>query len=155
MDFDFSTLLYILFAIIYFVFTSGKKKKKNQVPPKRNPANTTPPVQTQSQPKRPSFEELLEEFTGQKAVIQETKPAPIPEPKPVPVYEVPKKAPTLKEKSISTAYDNLKHRSISTQFGRFDEFEDEQETHEVLDDLQDPNTARKAFIYSEIFKRKY
>lgn len=152
MDFDLSTLLYILFGIIYFVFASGKKKNKNTPKRQNRPANPQP-TQTATDRRKPTFEELLEEFTGNKTIIPEPAPAPIP--KPVKVYEAPKPVPTLKEKSITTAYDKLEHRSISSPFAKFDEFDGDREEKKFIDDLHDPDTARKAFIYSEIFRRKY
>jgi len=150
MDFDFSTLLYIIFAIIYFVFSSGKKKQKKQQRPQASPANEQTP-RPRRESRKPTFEELLEEFTGAKT-IEAPKPEPVVIPEPVPVYKAPE--PTVEQKSITTAYDKLKHRSMDSDFERFERFETEEEGLE-LDDLCDANTARKAFIYSEIFNRKY
>ena len=151
MDFDFSTLLYIVFAIIYFVFSSGKKKQKKQQGRASTPSNDQAP-RPRREARKPTFEELLEEFTGAKA-FDPPKPEPIPTPKPVETYEAPE--PTMEQKSITTAYDKLKHRSMDNSFERFERFETKEENSLDLDDLRDPDTARKAFIYSEIFNRKY
>lgn len=145
MDFDFSTLLYILFAIVYFVFSSGKKKQKKPNRPTPQPRQA-PPQRTQMDSKRPTFEELLQELKNER----KEEPA-----KPRPVAVVEEKKPTIKEKSITTAYDQVEHRSIKTNFEHFEEFEETAEEPTTSLELNDPEAARKAFIYSEIFKRKY
>lgn len=148
MDFDFSTLLYILFAIIYFVFSSGKKKNKKpankSVPPVVNPE-----IELEEEFKPPSFEDLLKEFTGQTVIKQ-------PDPKPEPVKPLVTE-PAQPRKEITMAYDKIKHSKLEDNYERFDRFKiEEEEGHEDWGGfLKDANGARKAFIYSEIFKRKY
>jgi len=150
MDFDFSTLLYILFAVVYFVLSRGKKKEKKQSRP------STTASEKQAQPRqestrRPTFEELLEEFTGVKPVLEQEEQQPTLAPIKV---ETPKQ-PKRQERPLASTYDNRSHRSMDTSFGRFEAFEDVKAKESLLDDLRNPDTARKAFIYSEIFKRKY
>lgn len=143
MDFDFSTLIYILGAIIYFVFSSGKKKNK------KSPSRPVPPIVNPEmeleQDKPPTFEELLREFTGQTV---EPKPEPV-------VQEV--VVPTIKpQKEITTAYDQIERSKLKTDYQRFEEFQIEEEPEEDWTSLlRESGGARRAFIYSEIFKRKY
>lgn len=148
MDFDFSTLLYILFAIIYFVFSSGKRKKKpsdKPVPPIVNPEME---LEQESRPKTPTFEDLLKEFTGE--TIQK-EPEPI-TPQPV-VVEEPK---PIEKRAITTAYDKIQHSKMTTEYERFDEFKiEDEEQDDWAAALNEKDGAKKAFIYSEIFKRKY
>ena len=45
---------------------------------------------------------------------------------------------------------------MKTEFGRFDEFEEEEtERGDYAEAFTDHDSAKRAFIYSEIFKRKY
>ena len=54
------------------------------------------------------------------------------------------------------AYDNIKHSKLEDNYERFERFKIEEESHEDWGAfLKDAEGARKAFIYSEIFKRKY
>lgn len=147
MDFDISTLLYIGFAVAYYLFFSDKKKQKKKRPA-RPIEERQEMEQSSSERSRPTFEELLEEFTGAKA-FEEKK-----ELKPIPVAVVEEK-PREEKKSYVRSVERTSHLSIDSEFARFEEFDDETGNSMILDDLNDPDSARKAFIYSEIFKRKY
>ncbi len=61
MDFNPGTIIYILAMLVYFIVSANRKKKKQQ-------ANQSPRSQGQPQTssRKPTFEELLEEITGQK-----------------------------------------------------------------------------------------
>jgi len=152
MDFDFSILIYLFGALIYFILQGGKKKGKKPRPSR--PRQVTPPPVTTRESKQPTFEELLQEFTGQQTVREAPEPVVEPAPPPVPTFKQIKE-PGEGERSITTAYDDVSHRSMSSPFERFEEFDHTADEESVLDDLKDPEAARKAFIYSEIFKRKY
>ena len=146
MDFDISTLLYILGALGYFLFTRGKKKPKTR--PQRPAQDTVQPAEEEN---RPSFEDLLAEFTGAKKIEQETEYKA--KPKTVPVA---KSAPTKRvEEAKQPSYVRAERGNIDTKLERFQEFDDVEEGESFLDDLRNPDTARKAFIYSEIFQRRY
>ncbi len=149
MDFDFGTLIYIILAIIYFV-VNGATKSKKKTQPKR-PRPSRPATETLGPPpvNRPSFEELLEEFTtGKKATaleeheeekvqttIVEKKPL-VSEAKPLPVFE--------------------KHQRMEQDFSHFDVFEEEEvEVSPYAAMFQDMDATKKAFVASEILKRKY
>lgn len=151
MDIDFGTLLYIIFIIISIVFSATKKKReKGAKRPARDAAPT--PKRTETQP---TFEELLEEFTGKRrAVESQTETVTVPEVKPKPQ---PTPIPTSQPvQTFNRDKERTSHRSIHSEFSSFKEYEEEDvETHELLDGFYDENGARKAFVYSEIFKRKY
>ena len=146
MDFDFGTLIYIILGIIYFIFTSANKKKKSALP--KTPRPDEPQAETLGPPPgtRPSFEELLEEFTTGKTIeereeelapvfVQEKKPM-VSESKPLPIFE--------------------KHKRMKQDLTQFEEFEEEEEVRsEYAQMFSGLDGAKKAFVASEIFKRKY
>ena len=150
MDFDFSTLLPIILAVLYYVFTGANKKKKkaqdalDQDPPARPRSVGPPPVS-----RRPTFEELLEEFTGEKKV--EKKVEVIPESIPatfVPTTSVPKPSqprPGIKDKK---EYKTL----VRLEEYQDDNLADQEDYKELFSDL---DSAQRAFISSEIYNRKY
>lgn len=146
MDFDFSTALYLILGIIYFVFSGLKKKgKQGTNPPKRgkysDPETVGPPPTSQ----RPTFEELLEEFTGQKTIQQ-------PEPEvvaaPVVIPERPKPV------AINPEHRKPKEYKPLVSFKEYDTEEDynQDDYREMFSSLDD---AKRAFIASEVFNRKY
>ena len=151
MEFDIGNLIYILFVLVLFIvnlFTKAKKKQQQQGgSPDNDPSTLGPPPS-----KGKSFEELLAEFTsGQSEPTPEPAPAPRPvaqpKPAPVPTYQAPKPKPAIPKKE---------HSIMTTSFGRFDEFEDDNASaSEYIEELSEQDGARKAFIYSEIFKRKF
>ncbi|MBO3700642.1 hypothetical protein [Roseivirga sp. E12] len=148
MDFDFSTALYLILGIIYFIFSGVKKKNqrdKNQ--PQRgrtsNPETVGPPPVS----RKPSFEELLEEFTGQKTVQPEPQPepiAPIVTP-PTNVYENPKPVTEVLTKKENQPLVSFKEYEL-------DSVEDQEDYREMFSSLDD---AKRAFVASEVFSRKY
>lgn len=149
MDFDFSTALYLILGIIYFIFSGAKKKNqqgKNQ--PKRgeysDPETLGPPPVS----RKPTFEELLEEFTGQRTIKEEPKAEPIVETvaPPVKIYEAPKTTPRPAERK--------KEYQPMTSFKEYElnEEADQEDFREMFSSLDD---AKRAFIASEVFSRKY
>lgn len=143
MDFDFSTLIYIIGAIIYFVLSGGKKKNK------KAPSRPVPPIidseiEVQEE-KSTTFEDLLREFTGETVL-----------PRPEPIVEKVMVEPSKPQKEITTVYDDISRSTLKKSNERFEEFQIEEEPSEDwLSSLRDSDEARRAFIYSEIFKRKY
>ncbi|MGW8123444.1 hypothetical protein ACV07N_12360 [Roseivirga echinicomitans] len=156
MEFDFKNLLYIAFAILYFVFTSKKKGqgKKTDTPPSSpvGREESAPPVSTNRQP---TFEDLLEQFTGERKK-QEPKPFVIEDAKPQVFEEI---QPTIKRKSIYSEANKLygtKKRSDEAPISIFNEPEEELvETTDYAALVSDTDGARKAFVMGEIFNRKY
>ncbi len=146
MDFDFSTLLPIILAVLYYMFTGANKKKKkaqdalDQDPPARPGSVGPPPVS-----RRPTFEELLEEFTGEKKVevIPESIPATF--------------APTASVSEPSQARPGIKDKKEYKTLVRLEEYQDDnladQEDYKEL--FSDLDSAKRAFISSEIYNRKY
>ncbi len=150
MELDNSTILYIVLAIGYFLFNNFIKGKKKQAGPATNgpeDASETlgpPPMQT-----RPTFEELMEEFTtGKKReiptfeAIEETPQIVIPE--------------VIVEKSIEEKGQERRAANQEKHFSRFEEFEKEEEVSSSYKELlNQPEGAKKAFVLSEIFNKKF
>jgi hypothetical protein len=151
MDFDIKTLFYIALGIIYFVVSSKKKgaPKKTGSPnnPERGGETLGPPPMRQ-----PTFEELLQEFTGKKTeVLQPTtvQAKPVSQPKPQ-MMEVPK----IERKTILENSAQNK-RAEKARIALLEEMEEEVEQESYAEAFGSLDGARKAFVMSEIFKRKY
>lgn len=151
MEFDFKTLLYIAFGIIYFIFSAKKKGiKKAEGPsnPERGGETVGPPPMRQ-----PTFEELLQEFTGKK--VETIQPAPVPvqakpkiEPK-TQFMEVPK----IERRTIlENVALNKRKAMVDTEV---EVEEEENELASYAETLHDLEGAKRAFVFSEIFQRKY
>lgn len=153
MEFDIGNLVYIAFLVIIFlvnIFTKAKKKRQQNAPNRQDSTTLGPPPTATGK----SFEELLEEFTGNKS-----------EPPPIPVSV--EQRPTPKPKPATIAYnESTKPRSVpqpkkahsvlTTEFERFEEFEDDVvEVNDYAELFKDNESAQKAFVLSEIFQRKY
>jgi hypothetical protein len=152
MEFDNSTILYIVFAIGYFVFTNFIKKKKTAQngPPSDRPEDAT---DTLGPPpgRRPSFEELLEEFTTGKPAQREAPIEIIPEKQEVQVATP--SASFVKRKGILENHSYSEKKPEMERFGKFDDVQEE--TSKFTDILKEPDGAQKAFVLSEIFKKKF
>ncbi len=154
MEFDFTTILYILFGILYFAFTGASKNRKKRQGD--GPSNTRPEDQTETlgpppMNRKPTFEELLEEFTtGRKPDTQ------IPEP--VPVREVEEDKPLFDswyEEDRTKIVEDSAH-SVTKKFERFEEFEvTEASGSKYGKMLRSPEGIRDAFVLQEILTRKY
>lgn len=153
MEIDIGNLIYIIFVAVILLlnlFTKSKKKQGQERGRSEDPTTLGPPPQ-----KGKSFEELLEEFTGGRTEpVIETTPKPQPQkPKPS-VPPVPKYQSKGQAKPITEIVKE--HSRMQPDFERFEEFEDEEsETSEYHEDFNSLDSAQKAFVYSEIFKRKY
>lgn len=158
MDIDFGTVIYIVLGIIYFIFQSNSKNKKKRQQEERYEEKQ--PTQTTTQ-RRPSFEELLEEFTGQKTLT--------PEPVTKPVVEQPKER--IEEKPSRSNYEIAKERTTQRKReaeaeaarirSKFDdhfehyEIEEEEVENDYAEMFADLDSTKKAFVASEIFNRKF
>lgn len=152
MEFDFKTLLYIGLGIIYFI-ASSKKKGAPKKPggtnhPERGGETLGPPPMRQ-----PTFEELLQEFTGKRpqtlepATVQQ--PLPVNQPKPK-MMEVPK----IERKTIlENSAQNKK--AEKERIARLDEIDEEMEQESYADAFGSLEGAIRAFVMGEIFNRKY
>ena len=143
MEIDIGNLLYIAFVVIILIANVFKKKKKTErpKPQNRNPETIGPVL---ADPRK-SFEELLQEFTS---LPPPARPEPIPQsatrmepvrpPDPVPVKK------------------KKKHSAMKTEYGKFNEFEkSERKTFSYAEGFRDLDNARRAFVYSEIFRKKF
>ncbi len=142
MDFDFGTLVYIAMGILYFIFTGvmkNKKKAQKRLGPE-DPETVGPPPSDRS----PTFEELLEEFTGKR--IAEPEPEPIVEEpvKPVEVFLAPKPRP-VKEKS----------KPVAEPLVTLEEYEEEELEEDYSGIFSDLDATKRAFIASEVFNRRF
>lgn len=151
MDFDIGTLIYF-FAIAIFLYRSFTKKKKEG---QRRPARTESAQPTNE--RRPSFEELLKEFTGieeEKEPVLETYPKKPEEPKAEKVEDDGHKTP---ERSSAKDRGLEKRAEQKRLYGDpieliDDEIEDDIDYREMFEDY---TGARKAFVASQVFQRKY
>lgn len=158
MDIDFGTVIYVILAVVYFIIQSNAKNKKKREQAERfeekEPAR-------QNTERRPTFEELLEEFTGQKK-YENPVPQPVIIEEPLEVEEVsPYKSSyeIAKEKTDKRRKEaELEAARIRSEFNdRFAHFEVEEEEVEsdYAEMFSDLDSAKKAFVASEIFNRKF
>lgn len=153
MEFDIGNLVYIAFVVVIFLlnlFTKAKKKRQQNASSREGNATPAPPPTARGK----SFEDLLEEFTGNKPepppipVPVQQKPTPRPKPAPVVYKESAKPRPVPQPQKA--------HSVLTTEFKRFEEFEEEVvEGNDYAELFKDQDSARKAFVLSEIFQRKY
>ncbi len=173
---DYKFLIYIALSILYFLFKGIGKKKKPVIRKKTNTADST----THEKPK--SFEEILAELTGQKREeeLQELEDA---EEVPYEPYKSPLNTEVEERPLNQTVSDEEYENADSTlkelyrkgeKLKTIDELVDIKETEitsaiaadssrnktnnlasEIRNDFDNPDTVKKAFIYSEIFNRKY
>ncbi|RAU83273.1 hypothetical protein [Pontibacter arcticus] len=167
---DFKIILYILAAVAYFVFNAFRKAfktdatKENTLPDK--PVVTAKPVTKEiSKPAAPktSFEDILRELQPkmEKANEQERKVTPRPvvyeQPTPVFTYEQTKtearSLETIPDERIKPRKRKSTLQEIQTPAAYMQQQQKRLNPYRAL--LQNPNSAKQAFILSEIFNRKY
>ena len=173
---DYKFLIYIALSILYFIFKNiGGKKDK---PLTRRKTNSGSGTDTPSDNRPKTFQEILEELSGEKFQQQETPqeiyeeasssrgieqaaPRPLNQTVDADVYENADE--TLKElykkgeklKTINELVD-IDEVETKSRFAAYQQNNNENQlASEIREGLQDPETAKKAFIYSEIFIRKY
>ncbi|MDQ3536837.1 MAG: hypothetical protein M3421_14555 [Bacteroidota bacterium] len=168
---DVQLITYIIFAVLYLIFKVMQRKKEPG--PDQGEANQQP-----KRPNKPSmtFEEMLREFSGepQTDTIEEERP----KRKPAALKIEPE--PEKKYFSYETEYDEQAQKTYrdsiekgkkaltldeqvdieNIKVGNLQVLEDDNEssksyTHEYLEAFRSLDGAKKAFVYSEIFKRKY
>ncbi len=156
MEFDSGNLLYIAFAILYFVFTARKKgQKKNAGESSSAPERRGDTVGPAPSNQQPTFEELLEQFTGQRKVKEEPKPFIAEEPTTSVIEEV---KPAQSRKSIYSEANKIygtKKRTESPVVVFHEPEEEDVERTDYAALIGDTDGARKAFVLGEIFNRKY
>lgn len=161
---------YIIAAVIYFL--TRKKKKPTDSPSTPNTSRSDRPTQ---QNKPVSFEDLLREITEQREEESQTEPV-YEERKPEPKREPEESAFETEGRNRQFSDDESRkvyEESIKQAEGADIEFvpdesyasqrlfKDKKEdlepsiADEIRDSFKNPDTARKAIIYSEILQRKY
>jgi hypothetical protein len=180
---DFQFWLYVIIGIIYLLSRMRKKSQEQEQNAPGGEVNR-PATRTHNQPERQlTFEELLREITEGKTVkTPERKPEPVVS---RPVYknydeEIADEEEDLedvdydyrKQDSIYKQYEDAKSQAFirpsleetmdlsktDMTFGKFKAFEIHRSRTGVpayLDDLKDPEGLKKAFVMSEILKRKF
>lgn len=174
MDDSLSTILYIIIAIAYFLFSILRKGK-----PKNKPKNFPTPTgsgdfeeyvpEERRQQKRPSFEDLLKEFTQEPTASKEEKEEEVIE---LPDVEIQASKPA----SITTApspyakYQQVDYETPKTEsqtpfyksnkrMVKIEKTQDvkrsNQRASEIAELLRNPDGLKKAVILSEILKTKY
>lgn len=148
MDFDLSTLLPIILGVLYYVFTGAAKNKKkaqrslSQDEPSGPETIGPPPVS-----RKPTFEELLEEFTGQKKTEE------VPELVPAPVVSAPVVSAPVPNQTRQRITEKKEYKTL-VAFKEYEEDSttDQEDYRELFANLDD---AKRAFVASEIYNRKY
>lgn len=159
MDIDVGTLVYIVLGIIYFIVQAGSKNKKKRQSQSEKTSNDAP----KRPERRATFKELLQEFTGQQSTEEEAEEEVL-QPEPA-MQETRESRPLLTnfeqakveaEKRKKKAEEEAKR--IRNKFNEhFEEYaiEEQPDISDYQSLFDDPNSARKAFVASEIFKRKF
>lgn len=151
MEFDYTTILYVILGIVYFIFTGiSKNKKKAQEQARKTGVPGTETVGPPPVSKRPTFEELLQEFTGLEPLAPEPQPVSVVQEvvAPIKVAEPQRKQPV--RASIKEAKKEVLPLS---SFEAYDVDEVEREDYAAM--FSDLDSAKRAFIASEIFQKKY
>lgn len=164
MDFNPGTIIYILAMLVYFIVSANRKKKKQQ-------ANQPPRSQGQPQTssRKPTFEELLEEITGQKFQKEEEVYKPVSQKEEPPVFSYENEVDeSPAEKSYFTFEDQSsdKFKTLDEQIV-IDEVKttsdlsvkktglDMEEENHYGKLLNNPGSLRDAIILKEILDRKH
>lgn len=157
MDFDFGTVLYVILAIIYFIVQNNSKNKKKQ----QRESQAPNPSEARPQDRRPTFEELLAEFTGQK------QPDPEPELVLEPIREIKERIPEKtsyqiaqeridrRNREADAEVANIRARTNKALIKEDSTVELQTEESDYAGMFSDLDSSKKAFIASEIFQRKY
>lgn len=149
MDFDIGTLIYFV-AIAIFIYRSfTKKKKAGPSQPKRAA------TEQQQNERRPSFEELLKEFTGMGGEAEEAFEEPTHQQSAEIVEDV-KPVSTPERKSIKErALEKDRERKRGYEPSSIQVDEEEEEESDYREMFDDYDGARKAFVASQVFQRKF
>lgn len=165
---DIELILYIIFIAIAILTRVLKGKKESNTP------TTSHQPESMEAPKKKTektltFEELLREFTGEEAPVQQ-------EPEPEPRYSRQEEAYSYEEEYADEEIRETYSRSVNEakklktldeqvsldkpleRMEHFKQYETEEENtvgSEIIEMLQDEEGARKAIILSEIINRKY
>lgn len=162
---DYKFLIYIVGFILYSLFKAFNKKNKPVTRKKRPSSNQD----EQSSPK--TFEEILAELSGEnkeagQSVLEETdriETEERPLDQKISRAEYENADSTLKElyekgeklKTLNELVD-IEKMETKSRFSAYNQLSsDNSLAAEIREDFENPDTVKKAFIYSEIFNRKY
>ena len=167
---DLSTIFYIIVAIIYVIYSAIKRGKPKDLPQSGPEAPTPdefgdvtqvpPPGKTQ---RRPTFEDLLREFTQPPAPEAETEVAKDPD-QPEPFFQP--EQPYFEEKKATSIYDEyqnveigdddiLRRPSVFKAQDQDEEIAASKLGAEIRDMLKNPDGLKKAILLNEIIRPKY
>lgn len=181
---DYKILIYVVLSVLYFIFKGRGKKKKPVTREKTEPQSTTQGSTEKKKPKSfedilaelsgenqenrdPSQyenedEEILLDKRNIKPLSEQVEERPIHQD--VSKQDFENADDTLKElykkgerlKSIDELVDIEEVAIQSDRFKEFDDTKDENQfAREIREGLSDPESAKKAIVYAEIFNRKY
>lgn len=178
---DLKLILYVLAIVAYFIYTAWRKAFKTpdddgrpaappvERPQRERPApRPTPTAQSQPRQQRPSapatsFEDILREMQTKMERANEKNRKPVEQPKPAakPVYESTRKdAPAARPLSLeipeqARMYEQqAKARRVAAMAEAPRREKNTVHPSRYAAMLRNPETAREAFILSEIFNRK-
>lgn len=170
-----------LIVIIITLIARANKKKPEQPPVSDDDKPYSPPTTEPRQPKAITFEDLLREIQGEKAVSRPVAKAPEEKkydfvdyddelPDEAQEFEV-EKYDTSKDDEAFKTYEEAKKLAFNrpsleetsnigevVRFDHFKEYDKKRKgkpSFDFLKELKDPKGFRKAFIMSEILNRKY
>lgn len=156
MEFDFGTIIYVILAIVYFIIQSNSKNKQKR---QQAEAQDSEPSESEPTDRRPSFEELLAEFTGQKQAEPEVVLQPAPKLEEVvsekSTYQIAQERIDKRRKEAEVESAKIKARTNEISLFKAPEEEFEEDRVDYSDLFGDLDSAKKAFIASEVFQRKY
>ena len=165
---------YLILGAIYVISKFLKKKKPENQPQQAEGSEDDyqEEVEETSTQNRPSsIEEILRELSqgAESRKKPEPKAEPIPEriPQPIETYSrearpLPSEMDNIEAIKPLEEIDIVPHRELvrsKPEYGRSDGFKIKEEANEIADDIhetfQDADGARKAFLYGEVFNRRY
>ncbi|MBD1396273.1 hypothetical protein H9Q13_03765 [Pontibacter sp. JH31] len=179
---DLKLILYILAIVAYFIYTAWRKAFKTQDddgrpaapqerpeherPMQRPVSNPQPQPRQQQRPTAPatSFEDILREMQTKMERVNDQNRAPVENPKPVlqptmkPVAKerVPMRALSLENPEQAKLYKQERRERLAAADAIYEAKKLERKVIPNVygELLQNPQSARQAFIMSEIFNRK-
>lgn len=178
---DIQLIIYIVFGVLYLIFKVMQKKKE----PQQQDPDSIPQNRERRQKPQMTFEEMLREFSGEQSIpeppIEEyaetpkTKTLPLPKKEPYLQEEAPKKyfsyeteedyharevfnESVIKGEKAKTLDEQIDLENLdvgNVKLVEDSKAEKKKVTNEYIEAFRTIEGAKRAFIYSEIFNRKY
>lgn len=168
---------YLILGAIYLISKFLKKKKPENQPQQADGSDDDYQQEGSTTQKAPSsIEEILKELSQQGETRKEAEPTPpppradpIPEriPRPIETYSrearpLPSEMENIEVIKPLEEIDIVPHTELvrdKPEYGRSESFKITEEVNETADDIyetfRDADGARKAFLYGEVFNRRY